>query len=220
MAYAKRQLEQLIDRPEPGFPIVEGWIAEATRKVEVLPASDAAGDALVSLQVTTRSPMGAIVLHTGGLLVDSGWIRILGSGHPRLPRSLPGWNFERGLPESDDPPAYLLVADDVLGGFFALNGGRFAASGHGVWYFSPDTLEWEDMGCSYSELLVWALSGDVDGFYEHTRWPGWEAEVGALPGDVALAVYPFLSCEGPPIAERTRSAVPIAELFELHVGKL
>jgi len=36
--------------------------------------------ALVAVQVTTRSPMGAIIYETGGILVDHGWIRILGSG--------------------------------------------------------------------------------------------------------------------------------------------
>jgi hypothetical protein len=34
--------------------------------------------------------------------------------------------------ESETPPPAVLIADDVLGGFFALNGGRFAAEGHSV----------------------------------------------------------------------------------------
>ena len=36
--------------------------------------------------------MGAVIFETGGILIDEGWLRILGSGHPRLPRSLPDWN--------------------------------------------------------------------------------------------------------------------------------
>jgi hypothetical protein len=37
--------------------------------------------------------MGAIVYHTGGLLIDHGWLRILGGGgHPRTQRSLMSWN--------------------------------------------------------------------------------------------------------------------------------
>ena len=78
------------------------------------------------------SPLGAVVFYTGGILIDNGWIRILGSGHPRLNRSLPQWNFSCGLPKSEAPPPWLLVADDVLGGFFALNGGRFSPDGHTI----------------------------------------------------------------------------------------
>ncbi len=70
--------------------MVEDWLRKATNPVEVLPPVEAnRKSALVAIQVTTRSPMGAIIYETGGILVDHGWIRILGSGCQRLPRSLP-----------------------------------------------------------------------------------------------------------------------------------
>lgn len=68
--------------------------------------------------------MGAIVYETGGLLIDHGWLRILGSGHARLPRSIASWNQGRTIFGDVDPPGYLLVADDVVGGLFAINGGQ------------------------------------------------------------------------------------------------
>jgi hypothetical protein len=216
----KRSLEQLINREDPAWPLVEGWISEAKHPVEVLAPSESAGDSLLSLQVTTRSPLGAVVFHTGGILVDHGWIRFLGSGHPRLPRSLPRWNFACGMVESDTPPRWLLVADDVLGGFFALNGGRFAAEGRTVWYFPPDTLEWEDTGRGYSDFLYWSLVGDLDAFYASYRWAGWQAEVGRLAGDKAFSFYPPLSTDGGTIEQRHRAAVPLAELFRLNVGAI
>ena len=43
-----------------------------------------------------RSPLGAVVYETGGILVDGGWLRILGSGNARLTRTLPGWNAGHG----------------------------------------------------------------------------------------------------------------------------
>src|SRR5581483_2004912 len=90
-----RTIEELIDT-DPAWPIVQDWLRTATNGAEVLPASESdRSDALVATQVTTRSPMGAIIYETGGILVDFGWIRILGSGHPRLPRTLPGWNAGR-----------------------------------------------------------------------------------------------------------------------------
>src|SRR5271157_1490427 len=117
MAYTKRQIEDLIDSAEPAWPLVLGWVKEAIHPVEVLPPSENACNSLVSVQVTTRSPLGAVILHSGGILVDHGWLRLLGSGHPRLPRSLPSWNFACGMKEANEPPPCLLVADDVLGGF-------------------------------------------------------------------------------------------------------
>lgn len=114
-----RPLTALINTQDPGWPLVQGWIASAKNKVQVLPKMAARADsALLAAQVTTRSPMGAVIYETGGILVGNGWLRILGSGSPALNRDLMGWNKnkQKGL---------LLVADDALGGFFALNGGAF-----------------------------------------------------------------------------------------------
>jgi hypothetical protein len=62
-----RTLEQLIDTKEPGMSLVRSWIDGAKNTVEVLEVERAAGErALVALQVTSRSPMGAIALETVG----------------------------------------------------------------------------------------------------------------------------------------------------------
>src|SRR3954447_10348684 len=111
-----RPLAELLKVDEPAWPIVQQWIAEAKNPVEVLPAGDKAGEELESLQLTARSPMGAIVYHTGGLLVDHGWLRVLGSGHPRLPRATGQWNRGRAFDANGQSRGFLLVADDVLGG--------------------------------------------------------------------------------------------------------
>uniref|UniRef100_UPI00406CCA9C DUF2625 family protein n=1 Tax=Mucilaginibacter sp. CSA2-8R TaxID=3141542 RepID=UPI00406CCA9C len=47
-----------------------------------------AHETLYNLQLTTRSPMGAITYFTGGILIENGWIRILGSGSERSKRSI------------------------------------------------------------------------------------------------------------------------------------
>ena len=133
-----RPLSELINTDDPAWPEVQEWIAGATNAVEVLPVTEADRDAaLLAIQVTTRSPMGAIVYETGGLLIDHGWLRILGSGHSRLPRSLASWNEGRTMFGDERPPGYLLVADDVLGGFFAINGGSLGPEQGSVFYFAP-----------------------------------------------------------------------------------
>ena len=79
--------------------------------VEVLPADLGAGERCPSaLGVTTRSWLGAVVAHSGGLLVDHGWLRVLGSGSGRLSDI---------VAEADPDTGMLIVAHDVLGGQFA-----------------------------------------------------------------------------------------------------
>jgi hypothetical protein len=216
----KRSLLELLNTDEPAWPLVQTWLREATNPVEVLPPSDPArGDALVATQVTTRSPMGAIIYETGGLLVDHGWLRLLGSGHPRLPRSLPEWNRGRSWREGVESPPFLLIADDVVGGFFAVNGGGLGEEVGQVHYFVPDGLAWDSLGAGYTDFLLWCLGGDLAGFYADYRWPGWEDEVKSLPGDRAFSIYPPPFTRGPAFGERHRGAVPLDELYRLYVDE-
>ena len=221
MAAMLKQLHELINREDPGWPLVQKWIAEARNPVEVLPPPDDASreKALVNAQVTTWSPMGAIIYETGGILVDHGWLRILGSGHPRLPRSLPEWNFGRTFHESSQRPSFVLCADDILGGFFAIDGGGLGLEQGKVCYFAPDRLAWENTDLGYSQFLTWSFQCDFAKYYEKERWPSWKEDLTALAADQAFGIYPFLCCDGPPIAERSRKPVPITEIYDLHVGR-
>jgi hypothetical protein len=216
-----RPLTQLIDKEEPAWALVKGWLEEAKNFVEVLPASDPArSDALVATQVTTRSPMGAVIYESGGILVDNGWLRILGSGgHPRLARSLPEWNRSVGNDLASGAMPFLLIADDVVGGFFALDGGVLGSSGN-VFYFAPDSLEWENTGNGYSDFLHWCLNGNLHEFYIDCRWPGWETEIAKLNGDQGISIYPFPFAAGAPVASRHRGIVHMGELYSLYVNDL
>lgn len=82
-----REMNQLVNTEDSAWPIIQNWLKDATNHTELLPVNkDLAETALYQLQVTTKSPMGALVYGSGGLLIDNGWLRIAGSGHPRLPR--------------------------------------------------------------------------------------------------------------------------------------
>jgi hypothetical protein len=215
-----RSLEELVDKRQPGIALVREWIRVAKNPVEVLPVNRADGErALVALQVTSRSPMGAIALETGGLLIDHGWIRVLGGGNKRLPRAIHQWN-RMALGAAQRFPGTILVADDVLGGFFAINGGRLKGPLGHVFYYSPQSLEWEDVAPSYSEWLVGIMSGDLNTFYEGLRWSGWRREVEPLSGERGISVYPFLFAAGEEIAKRSRKPVPLEELWTLHLEEV
>jgi Protein of unknown function DUF2625 len=207
-----RALSELIDRKEPAWPLVQQWIGEASVPVEVLPADSAAGDAaLYATQVTTRSPMGAIAHNAAGIFIDNGWLRVLGAGkHPRFQRSLPEWNEGR----SD---RFYLVADDVVGGFFAVNSGLLGEDRGNLYFYAPDSLRWEPCAFGYSQFLVWAMSEKLHEFYESLRWDDWVSEVKELSGDQVIGIYPFLWARGAPIKERHRGLVPVAEQWALQL---
>lgn len=212
-------VEELINTADPGWPYVEQWIKEAKNKVEILSADSAeARNALFKTQVTTRSPMGAIVYMTGGLLIDDGWIRVLGSGNEKLNRSLPDWNKGKTFEDFGEQPPFLLIADDAIGGFFLLNGGGLGNDPGKIYYFSPDNLEYEPLDISYTEFLNFCFNGDLDEFYEGYRWTDWKTEVSKINGNEVFSFYPFLwTTEGKDINKNSRKAVPVEELYHLNL---
>ncbi len=205
-----RTLQELINVDEPAFPLIQEWVAKAVRPVELLPPSVARDDALLQTQVSTRSPLGAIVHDTGGILVDGGWLRLLGSGHQRLTRTLPGWNGGRA-------DGFYLVGDDAVGGFFAINGGALGPRLKDVYYFAPDTLKWESLDHGFSEFLLWAFGGKLDQYYEWIRWPGWESDVTNLHGDRCFFFYPPLFTSEGQGGRGQRSEVPILESWGVQM---
>lgn len=221
-APARKALADLINTADPGWPIVTEMVAKAKNKVEALPVDPKRGEqALPAIQVTTRSPMGAIAYASGGLLVDGGWIRVLGGGSPRLPRDLGSWNFPKGVDQPLRLPDAMLIADDALGGFFALNGGAFKGPLGNVFYFAPDTLRWEDLGRGYTAFLDFLCQGDLAKFYDGHRWRTHASDVEKLAGDRAYSIYPPLwAKEGGTIEQRSRKDVPIEELWSLEVEHL
>jgi Protein of unknown function DUF2625 len=216
----RKTLNELLSTNESAWPMVQSWINQASSLVEVLPYDEVRRtQALVETQVTVGSPMGAVIYETGGILVDHGWLRILGSGHPTLPRSMPDWNRGR-VPEVHDQPGCWFIADDVVGGFFALNGGALGEGPGDVYYYAPDSLRWEHLaGIGYSKFLVWSMSSHLREFYAGMYWPGWESEVSTINGDQALSIYPFPSTrEGKDVSQCSRRPVAVSEIFELNLG--
>ena len=206
-----RTLEELIDRDQPALPLVHDLLAQSRTPLELFEPSEARSDVLVGLQVTTRSPMGAIAYETGGILIDHGWLRILGSGHPKLPRNIVDWSIGRAV-------GHLLVADDVIGGFFSVNGGALGDDLGSMYYWAPDTLNWEAMGLGYSDFLRWALSDKLAIFYKDLRWLGWETDVEKAGGDQCYTFYPFLWTKEGSIESSSRKLIAISEQFAFNVN--
>lgn len=88
-----KSLDELIDQSESTWLEVQVWVSKAANTAEILPANrQEASEVLHQLQVTTRSVLGTVAYYTGGIFVENGWLRTLGSGIRRLPRNLITWN--------------------------------------------------------------------------------------------------------------------------------
>jgi hypothetical protein len=200
---------------------VDAWdeiavaIDAAPYPVRVLPGDvKRAAECLAFLEITTRSWLGAVVARSGGLLVDHGWLRVLGSGHDGLPDVGEEADRERGG---------LVVAHDVLGGHFA-----WIPAEPGVrptiHHYGADTVEWQDLEIGYADWLHAMLTGATTEFYASLRWPGWEAEVEAVPVDRGIHAYPPpFTVEGADLSAVSRAPVPWGELMafnEMMMGQL
>lgn len=205
------------NKTDEAWSDIQNWIniARASgRQIEVTTSnSDSSSILLQKTNDKENSYLDAIFTHTGGVLVDYGWLRILGSGSEVLPRSINSQNISE-ITKNSIIDQVILFGDDVLGGFFAINNGGFKGSIGEVYYFAPDTLEWEGLDISISNFLKWVFSDNFDEFYSIFRWKNWEVEVQNISTIQVLSIYPPLWSEDSSIEFRSRKAVPIEEVYD------
>lgn len=127
---------------------------------------------LYMLKITSKSALGSLIFNTSGLTVDN-WIRIVGYENKEN-IGIISYNKinEHGLSNSIDK--MLIVGDDVIGGIFALNVGKFADKIGDVSNFAPNTLQWEALEMKYYEFITWIVLGNTDEFYSTLRWSKWQ----------------------------------------------
>ncbi|MFC5185040.1 DUF2625 domain-containing protein [Actinomadura harenae] len=220
-----RGIDELINVDDPAWPELQELVAAGAVPVKVLPVDRGESRrCLVQMQVTARSVLGAVVLNSGGLVLDDGWLRVFGGGSGEGGGSLPSLGQVNEFPADFDPawhPARgLVVGHDVLGGVFVLNGhdpeaaGRPGAPGQ-MTYFAPDTLGWEALEVGHSAWISWMLSGGLEKFYEGLRWPGWREEAASLSFSQGISVIPFLWSQEArtDLAATSRRAVPMREVL-------
>ena len=180
-----RPLSDLVVEDDPAWPEIEASIARAPR-------------------------LGSVVFHTGGILIDRGWLRVLGSGH--RDRSL------LDIQAANDGEVFgIVVGQDVLGGIFAW-GTTLDGATPTIHYFAPDSLRWEDLGSGYSARLNAMLDGATAEFYESLRWPGWEAEVASCQLDFGIhTLPPAWTAQGKDLSRVSRKPVPMREIVSINV---
>lgn len=212
-----KTLEELLSA-DSAWPSLLQSAEQAENEIRILEADRRrAEETLVGLQASDRTTFGAVALNSGGLLIDRGWLKVLGCGHEAIEGDLRAWN---GLgPDPLDlkckPEGYVIAAYDVAGGFFAINNGAFNDRTPNVYYFAPDTLEWEDTEKGYTDFLAWAMDGDLEQYYATFRWKGWENDVRALQGGQGMSIVPFLwSKESRDANKAVRTPIAMTELWD------
>lgn len=208
-----RSVAELRDVDDPAWPGLWLTLTGARVPVRVLEVDPSAGErTLCRLQVSARSTLGALALHTGGLLVDHGWVRVLGGGS-----ELPDLATASGLGdpgEASEPPPWLTVGYDVLGGRFAVDGGGLGVRAGEVCHWGADTLRWEGLGVGHTAFVHAAVDGALSDLYEPFRWPGWQDDVSAVAPDQGLALYPPpFTVQGQDPAAVHRRPVPFVQLL-------
>ena len=188
-----------VDRRVPGplRPIVELTNAHSSH-LEILPLSgDSLGSSHASkLGLPRKSALHVVARHCSALLFHHGFIRILGAGHhPHCLRSLVSYNKGKPFLEAEDGAAgALIVADDVVGGTFAINAGGLPATipiGE-VAYFCPEGLQWDGLGITFARFVQWCCTQQFLAFYEPLLWLGWEEDASRLTVDQTFAFEPMI----------------------------
>jgi hypothetical protein len=208
---SKRKLDELIDNQEPAIKLLQQLVNDAKVPCELLPPGPEREKALLYLQVTTRSTLGGLAYDTGGLLIDDGWLRLLGSGHAKLSRSLHEWNS----PRTDG--AFYLVGDDRVGGFFAINGGAFGDDLGSVYYWPPDSLEWESLERGFTDFVAMFLTHTIENYYTDLRWSTWREDARSASSDQCFAFFPFLWTKEGSVERSHRSVVPMSQMWDAKV---
>ncbi|GIF97510.1 DUF2625 family protein [Catellatospora citrea] len=215
-----RPVDELINIAEDAWSELLAELTAGAVQVRVL-STDHGPETLRMMQVTTRSRLGAMALHAGGVVLDHGWLRLYGGGHPAegLPSLAEANGFDGGPREA---PASFAVGHDVLGGRYEVNGpvppeDRPGDPGE-VCYYAPESLEWQPLDMPYGTWLSWLASGRLDDFYGDVRWPGWQDEARALRLDQGISMYPFLfTAEArQDLAATNRRPIPIDQLMSVH----
>lgn len=218
-----------IDDPVDVRDAVWEWLA-ADLRCSLAPATVLRPDpgtcraALRRLRITAESRLGAIVLNTGGILLHDGWVRVYG-GSGGGPEGMPGIAEVNGLPEPGGlPSAGLVLAHDVLGGVFALNGPRPRSHGRpgrpgDVVCFCPATLTWRTTGMDHDRWLNWLVDGGAAGQYRDVLWPTWRDDIAGLGPRQGLTAHPapWSAEAGEGLTPPVRTPAPLQDVLDEHV---
>jgi len=190
---------------------IQGILKDSQNNIEF--KEIAKNDLILSkLDVNKDSVLGQVIINTSGISVNK-YIRIYANGNEINNRNIVTFNSKLEKYFGEDK---LFVADDIWGGLFAINKGFFEENMGDIWYFAPDTLDWDNIEISYPEFIAWVSSKNVDEFYSGFKWKNFERDIANIRFDQGMLIYPFLWSKECDIENATKRIVPFEELLSLN----
>lgn len=170
--------------------------------------------AVEELKLNENTTLATIILYVAGLTINK-CLRILGQGNDELQGICQVNEVKNGTPTKIK--GFLIVATDIFGGIYAMNIDEIDGKVGQIFYFAPDTLEWESLEMKYSQFLYWAVNGNTEEFYSSMKWSDWEKYADETGFDQGILIYPFLWSKEIEIESATKKIVPFVELINVNM---
>lgn len=184
-------------------------------EIRQIEGEQAVGDKIVKeLSLNENTTLATIIYGTAGLTINK-CIRILGQGNAELQSICEINDIIDGVPTKIK--GFLIVATDIFGGIYAMNVEEIDGSIGQIFYFAPDTLEWDPLDMKYSQFLYWAVNGNTDEFYETMKWSDWEKYADLTNFNQGILIYPFLWSKEIVIETASKKIVPFVELINVNM---
>ena len=143
-----------------------------------------------------------IVVNNASLIVVNNYLRLLCSGETEYENIL---LFNDKFKEFIGEKKYA-VAHDVFGGIFAI-------TESGINYFSPDSLNWEDLKISYADFIIWISTQNINEFYESFIWSDSDDYIKNVKPNEGIIIYPFLWSKECDVNTASKTIIPYDELL-------
>ena len=147
------------------------------------------------------------VVNNASLILVNKYLRILCSGETEYENILLfNSKFKWIIGENKHVVAY-----DVFGGLFAITENVIS-------YYSPDALNWENLGISYEGFVLWVSTRNTNEFYESFIWEDFDTFVKNVKIDEGIIMYPFLWAKECDVNTSSKRILPYDELLETNNG--
>ncbi|MDO5479580.1 MAG: DUF2625 family protein [Clostridia bacterium] len=168
--------------------------------------------AIDELKINPQSTLGSFLQHIDSFVVN-GYLRMTNGNINRAGNIA---TITGKIREQYGYEKIMVIANDIWGGFFAINNGELSNNIEEIWYFSPDTLGWENTEKNYTEFLEWVCSGDVEYYYSEWMWDNMENEIKDFSNSDGIFTYPFLWADEYELTTAKRNRAPWFEITGIN----
>lgn len=151
------------------------------------------------LHIPKTSLLGTVIYNTEYIKVNN-IIRIFGTKVEEI-----ATRYAEYIPQDR-----LVIADDVIGGLFALKG-------RDILYFCPQDLAWDNLEIEFGQFINWIMSEKMITFYDPKVIEVIKDEVKDLDFNSCIQFYPFMFSEGFDVDTASKKVISSEEAIKLNL---